>query len=95
LVHQTGVFINLLRNNFTLSVSFKNATPLSYATKKSYVFDSGTGDFYETGNNVRNIWKPAMSAFLGEIMSLLLLPILYLTSLKHRGAPVNSARRAS
>ncbi len=84
LVHQTGVFINLLRNNFTLSVSFKNATPLSYATKKSYVFDSGTGDFYETGNNVQNIWKPAASAVVGEIMSILFLPVLWASSLRYK-----------
>lgn len=86
LIYQISVFLNLLRNNFTISVSFKNATPLSYATQKSYIFDSGTGDFYETGNNIRNIWKPAMSTLLGEIMSLLLLPILYFTSLKYRSS---------
>lgn len=84
LIYHAGIFLDLLKKNFTLSVSFKNASPLSYATKKSYVFDSGTGNFYETGNNLWNIWKPVLSTILGEIMSLVLLPFIYVSSLQYR-----------
>lgn len=94
LAHLLSAFLRVLYKKFDVSVSFENSSPFLYTTAKSYVFDTGTKEFHMTDNNLWNLWKPALSTLLGEIMSLLLLPILYLTSLKYREAPGDSARRA-
>ena len=79
-----SLFIGVLRKEFDISVSFTNSSPFLYATGKSYVFDSVTGEFYKTGNNLWNIWKPVLSTLSGEIMSIILLPILWASSLKYK-----------
>lgn len=84
LFYQLSVFLKALRENFTISVGFRNASPLSYAAEKSYIFDSDRKEFYETGNNLPNIWKPVLSTILGEITSLVLLPFIYASSLQYR-----------
>ena len=79
-----SVFVNVLFKKFDISISFKNTSPFSYTTRKSYTFDSGTKSFYETYNNSKNIWKLILSAIVGETMGILLLPLLWVSSLKYK-----------
>jgi len=84
LAYLLSAFLHVVYKKFDISISFENSSPFLYTTARSYVFDSGTGNFYETGNNMRNIWKPVLSTILGEIMSLVLLPFIYASSLQYR-----------
>lgn len=79
-----SLFISVLRKRFDMSVAFKNSSPFLYATGKSYIFDPEDKQFYATDSALRNIWKPALSTLTGEIMSIILLPILWVSSLKYK-----------
>jgi hypothetical protein len=74
----------MLFKKFDIAVSFKNASPFSYAAEKSYSFQLNTRHFNERDSNFHNVWKLILSMVLGELMSILLLPVLWASSLKYQ-----------
>lgn len=84
LFYYISLFFTVMRKDFTISVSFRNSSPFSYATQMSYVFDAVRKEFYESGNSTRNIWKLVLSTAIAEIMSVLLLPVLWIASLRYK-----------
>lgn len=77
------MFVKMLFKKFDMAVSFKNASPFSYAADKSYSFQLNTRHFNERDSNFHNVWKLIISAILGEMMSILLLPIIYISSFRY------------
>lgn len=78
------MFVKILFKKFDIAVSFKNASPFSYAADKSYSFQLDTRHFNERDSNFHNVWKLVISTILGEMMSILLLPVLWASSLKYQ-----------
>jgi len=78
------MFVKMLFKKFDIAVSFKNASPFSYAAEKSYSFQLNTRHFNERDSNFHNVWKLILSMVLGEVMSILLLPVLWASSLKYQ-----------
>ena len=78
------MFVKMLFKKFDIAVSFKNASPFSYAAEKSYSFQLNTRHFNERDSNFHNVWKLILSMVLGELMSILLLPVLWASSLKYQ-----------
>lgn len=78
------IFVKMLFKKFDIAVSFKNASPFSYTAKKSYSFQPSTRHFNERDSNFHNVWKLVLSMILGELMSILLLPVLWASSLKYQ-----------
>lgn len=78
------IFVKMLFKKFDIAVSFKNSSPFSYAAVKSYSFHHNTRKFNEIDSNFHNVWKLVISAILGEMMSIILLPILWASSLKYQ-----------
>jgi hypothetical protein len=83
LIDLTPIFVKLLFKNFDIAISFKNASPFSYAAVKSYSFQLNTRNFKERDSNFHNVWKLILSLIIGEMMSILLLPVLWASSLKY------------
>jgi hypothetical protein len=77
------MFVKMLFKKFDIAVSFKNSSPFSFAAVKSYSFQPVTMDFNERDSNFHNVWKLILSLLIGEMMSILLLPVLWASSLKH------------
>jgi hypothetical protein len=77
------IFVKMLFKKFDIAVSFKNASPFSYAAVKSYSFQPNTRNFKERDSNFHNVWKLIISMILGEMMSIFLLPVLWASSLKY------------
>lgn len=77
------IFVKMLFKKFDIAVSFKNASPFSYAAVKSYSFQPNTRNFKERDSNFHNVWKLILSLIIGEMMSILLLPVLWASSLKY------------
>ncbi len=84
LIDLIPIFVKLLFKNFDIAISFKNSSPFSYAAVKSYSFQPNTKNFNERDSNFHNVWKLILSMILGEMMSILLLPILWASSLKYQ-----------
>jgi hypothetical protein len=83
LIDLMPIFVKLLFKNFDIAISFKNSSPFSYAAAKSYSFQHNTKDFSEKDSNHNNVWKLFLSLLIGEMMSILLLPVLWASSLKY------------
>ncbi|MEW6145500.1 MAG: glycosyltransferase family 2 protein [Thermodesulfobacteriota bacterium] len=77
------IFVKMLFKKFDIAVSFRNSSPFSFAAVKSYSFQSMTMDFNERDSNFHNVWKLILSLIIGEMMSILLLPIIYISSFRY------------
>ena len=84
LIYLTPIFLKILFKKFDIAVSFSNTSPFSYAVAKSYGFQPKTKNFVERDSNLNNLWKLFLSTIIGELMSILLLPILWTSSLKYQ-----------
>jgi GT2 family glycosyltransferase len=84
LIYLTPIFLKILLKKFDIAVSFKNTSPFSYAVAKSYSFQPNTKNFDERDSNLNNLWKLFLSTIIGELMSILLLPILWTSSIKYQ-----------
>jgi len=83
LIYLIPIFMKMLFKKFDIAVSFKNSSPFSYTAVKSYSFHLNTRNFNEIDSNFHNFWKLILSLIIGEMMSIVLLPILLASSLKH------------
>ncbi|HEX9830654.1 MAG TPA: hypothetical protein VGA94_03115, partial [Thermodesulfobacteriota bacterium] len=77
------IFFKVLSNKYDVAVNFKYASPFSYAVKRAYTFDPSKKQFREDKSNLNNIWKLIISTALGEVIAMLLFPIVYTLSFKH------------
>jgi len=83
LIDLMPIFVKILFKKFDIAVSFKNTSPFSYVAAKSYSFEPNTKNFKEMDSNLKNIWKLIISTIIGELMSILLLPIIYISSFRY------------
>ncbi|MGH7792170.1 MAG: glycosyltransferase family 2 protein, partial [Thermodesulfobacteriota bacterium] len=77
------IFFKVLSNKYDVAVNFKYASPFSYAVNRAYTFDPSKKQFREDKSNLNNIWKLILSTALGEVIAMLLFPIVYALSFKH------------
>lgn len=59
-------------------------SPLCYFGIRTFNWDHATGGLYRARTDLLSVWKPVISILLGVIFALLLLPPVYLASLKHK-----------
>lgn len=83
LTYSLMIFFKILFENYDIAVNSKEPSPFSFAVKKAYNFDYSTKKFIESRNDLKNIWKLILSSVLGELLGIILLPIVYISSLKH------------
>lgn len=83
LIYLLSIFLTIIKKNYDVAINFKHTSPFSYAVKKVYSYDSSKKEFQETDNNMKNIWKPIVSTIFGEVTSILLLPIIWIRSLRY------------
>jgi hypothetical protein len=77
------IFLRILFVNYDIAVNFKYPSPFSYAVKRAYSFNSSKMEFRQDKSNLNNIWRLILSTFLGELIGILLWPIVYASSLKY------------
>lgn len=83
LIHSLVIFAKILFKNYDFAVNSKDPSPFSFAVKKAYDFNYSTKEFIESKNDLKNIWKLILSSVLGELVGILLLPVIYISSLRH------------
>jgi GT2 family glycosyltransferase len=83
LAHNMAVFFRLLFKKYDIAVNSKDPSPFSFAVKKAYDFNYPTREFIESKNDLKGVWKLVLSSVLGELVGLMLLPIIYISSIKH------------
>jgi len=84
LLYNIVVFFKLLLKNYDIAVNPNYPSPFSFAAKRAYDFDPGNNRFVENQNNRKNIWKLIASTLLGEAVGILLLPLVYVSSLRYK-----------
>ncbi|MGH7885822.1 MAG: glycosyltransferase family 2 protein, partial [Thermodesulfobacteriota bacterium] len=80
LLYNFSVFLKILRCSFDFSVG-SDATPYGYATGNYYIFNNGF--FEKTDIRISSSYKVIIAAFLGELISLILTPIVFISSFKY------------
>ncbi len=83
LIYNIGIFSKILFKNYDIAVNSKDPSPFSFAVKTAYDFNNSTKEFIESKNDLKNIWKLILSSILGELIGIVLLPVVYISSLKH------------
>ena len=86
LIHSLTIFLKILSENYDIAVNSKEPSPFSFAVKKAFDFNYPTRKFIESKNNLGNVWKLILSSILGELIGIILLPIVYIASLRHSKA---------
>ncbi len=83
-LHLMSKFFQVFRGAYDLSVNFKSSSPFSYAAGKSFQFSMSTEQFREVKSNRRNIWKLVVATICGELLSIVFLPVLWISSRKYK-----------
>jgi len=76
-------FIRILFRNYDLAVIPNYPSPFSFSVKRVFRYNPISDELLYSNENLKNIWKLILSTVLGEAMSLLLLPIVYIRSLTY------------
>lgn len=79
--YQVSFFIKLLRMDSDVAVNPGHVSQFSYAFRRVYKYSHSIDALRETGENLMNIWKPITATVLGEILGILIFPIVYMASL--------------
>lgn len=70
-------------SKFDLAISPSlSLIPFSYAVKKYYLYDNDAKKIYRNKETVHYFWKLILVFFIGEILSICLIPIFYMVSFK-------------
>jgi GT2 family glycosyltransferase len=77
------LFVKIMFRNYDLAVIPNYSSPFSFAVSRTCNYDPLTGDLFYNNQNLANIWKLLLSVALGEAMSIILLPLVYLRSLTY------------
>jgi hypothetical protein len=83
LVHNLAIFFRILFEKYDIAINSKDPSPFSFAVKKAYDFNYPTKEFIESKNDLKRVWKLILSSILGELVGILLLPVIYISSLRH------------
>jgi hypothetical protein len=83
LTYNLMIFTKIMFKNYDIAVNSKYPSPFSFAVKKVYDFNHSTKEFIESKNDLKNVWKLILSSILGELVGILLLPVIYISSLRH------------
>ena len=83
LIYLSKIFIKILGGNYDIAINFKHTSPFSYAVKRAYSYNNTAKEFEETNYSMKNIWKLAISAIFGEVTSILLLPVICISSFRY------------
>ncbi len=86
LIHIMGVFIRILLRRFDIAITVGYPSPFSYAVKKTYKYDTSENLLIDDLSNLKNIWKLPVSLVAGELVGILLLPIIYLKSIWYKNS---------
>lgn len=80
------LFIKLLFRNFDLIVNPnpERGSPFTYASKEVFEWDERSGSLFKSSENIFSLWKLAISIVAGELLALLSLPFVYLSSFRYR-----------
>ena len=84
LLYQIIIFINILFKNYDIGINFSYPSPFSYSLKRSYIFELVPKVFTKDNNNLNNVWKLFISTIAGEILAIILTPIIFITSFKYQ-----------
>jgi len=76
-----SVFTGIFFSNYDLAVVPQYPSPFAFAAKMVYLFNSSEEAFNESSICRKNIWKLFLSIVLGEALSILLLPVVYIRGL--------------
>lgn len=76
-------FIRILFRNYDLAVIPNYPSPFSFSVKRVFRYNPISDELLYSNENLKNIWKLLLSTVLGEAISLLLLPVVYLRSLTY------------
>ncbi len=86
LSHSLMIFSKILFENYDIAVSPQGPSPFSFAVKKAFDFNDSTKEFVGSKNDLSNVWKLILSSVVGELIGIILLPIVYISSLRHSKA---------
>jgi len=80
------LFIKLLFRNFDLIVNPnpERGSPFTYTSKEVYEWDERSESLFKSSENIFSVWKLAISIIAGELLALLSLPFVYLSSFRYR-----------
>lgn len=67
-----------------INTELKTASPFIYFSRRVYDWDSERLKFHRSPYGVFSVWKPATAVVLGSILAFLLLPLVWVASLRHR-----------
>ncbi len=83
LIYLSRIFIKILGGNYDIAINFKHTSPFSYAVRRAYSYNHTGKEFEETNYSLKNIWKLAVSTIFGEVTSILLLPVICISSFRY------------
>jgi GT2 family glycosyltransferase len=80
------LFIKLLFKNFDLVINPnpERGSPFTYVSKEVYEWDEESGSLFKSSENIFSLWKLVVSVIVGEILALVSLPLVYLSSFRYR-----------
>lgn len=78
-----AILMKIFFSNYDLAISPSlSVIPFSYAVRKYYLFSNKTTEFYKNKNTVYFLWKLILAFLIGEILSIFLTPVFYLSSFR-------------
>ncbi|NWF97483.1 MAG: glycosyltransferase family 2 protein [Nitrospirae bacterium] len=81
LIYLFFIFLKILIRNYDLAVIPNYPSPFSFSVKKVCHYNPITNDLVLSNENLKNIWKLFLSVIFGEVVSIFLLPPVYVRSL--------------
>jgi GT2 family glycosyltransferase len=83
LIYLLFLFLKVLFRNYDLAVIPNYPSPFSFSVKRVFRYNPISDELFYSNENLKNIWKLLLSTVLGEAVSLLLLPLVYIRSLTY------------
>jgi hypothetical protein len=83
---KTGLVI-LGHGGCLINTDLKVTSPLNYFSRRTSNWDNVTKRLFVSSDNIFAIWKPVAAVVIGNLLSLFLLPFVWIASLRHRMKP--------
>jgi hypothetical protein len=80
---KTGLAV-LSRGGCVINTDMKVTSPLTYFSRRTADWDDAKGELTISSATISAIWKPIAAVTLGNLLSLFLLPLVWIASLRHR-----------
>jgi GT2 family glycosyltransferase len=80
------LFIKLFFKNFDLVINPnpERGSPFTYISKEVYEWDERSGSLFKSSENIFSLWKLVISVIAGELLALVSLPFVYLSSFRYK-----------